>query len=72
MDYMLYLAKKGKLGPLKPEELRGFIQKLGEAMQFNQPGIQNAWSLLFDGTAQGKTLATPNNFYEIFSQSMEL
>jgi hypothetical protein len=72
MDYMLYLAEKGKLGPIKPHEVRGFIKRMGEALQFNEPGLQEAWSTLFDGTAQGKTLATPNNFHEIFSQYIDL
>ncbi len=72
MDYMLYLAEKGKLGPIKPQEVRGFIKRMGEALQYNEPGLQEAWSTLFDGTAQGKTLATPNNFHEIFSQYIDL
>ncbi len=72
MDYMLYMAQKGKLGPLKPEELRGFIKKIGEGLQLNLPGLQNAWTTLFDGTAQGKTLATPNNFYDVFGTTLNL
>ncbi len=72
MDYMLYMAQKRKLGPLKPEELRAMIIKIGEGLQFNLPGLQNAWTTLFDGTAKGKTLATPNNFYDIFGSTLNL
>lgn len=71
MDYLLYMASKNLLGPIRPEELRIIISKFGEYLKLNNRA-KMAWGSLFDQNVQGKTPRSPNQFRYTFGRELNL
>ena len=71
MDYLLYMASKNLLGPVKPEELRITISKFGEYLKLNTRA-KMAWGSLFDQSVQGKTPRSPHLFRSTFGRELNL
>ncbi len=72
MDYLLYLSSQGRMGDIKPEQVKEIITSYGQGLVRRTPGAVSAWGALFDMDASGSTMRTPNVFYSIFGRELNL